>query len=125
MAVIARSRLAQLIIDDPSKQTVRRVAAYMVQTKRAKQVDLLIKDIERLAAKDGHVIAHVRSAHELSSTVTKQITKMVRDMEPNGTDSVEIDTEIDSSLLGGVVVNTPEQELDLSLRNRLNRLKAM
>lgn len=125
MAVIARSRLAQIIVDDPSSKTIRRVAAYMVQTKRAKQVDLLVRDIERIAAQKGHVIAHVQSAHELSASVIQQIHQMVRDMESTDITDVEIDSHIDGSLLGGVIINTPEQELDLSLRNRLNRLKAV
>lgn len=121
MATIARSRLAKLLLDDPSKKNIRRVCAYMIETKRSKEIELLIKDIEYLAAEQGHVVAHVTCAHKLTDALKKQITDIVVDGSKKT--KVEIDATIDPSLLGGVIIHTPGTELDLSLQSKINRLR--
>lgn len=128
MKQLSRRSLAQLLVSSYGEKDFSRrvlqVAAHMVETKRAKQIDLLVKDIEFEAQKQlGHTTAHIQSAHELTQAVRKQLIAYVKDV--NKSSSVELIESIDTSLLGGVVIATPEMEVDLSLHGKLKRLKAI
>ena len=42
-----------------------------------------------------------------------------------GAKTVELSERIDGDLLGGVIVRTPEAEMDASLKKKLTRLRAI
>ena len=102
---------------------LQQVAGYLVEHKRTNQVELLVRDIEAILARDHKVVlAEVISARELSTGLIKNIEQFVKTSE--GATQVEVNTSIDPSLLGGVIVRTPRAELDTTVRKQLNALKA-
>ena len=62
---------------------------------------------------------HVTSAYPLSS---EQQEKLAEKMAARLGRSVQIETEIDSSIIGGVIVKAGDMVIDGSLRARLNKL---
>ncbi len=62
---------------------------------------------------------HVVSAYKLSAAEEKQI---VSDLSDKYNTTVSIDTEIDESLVGGVVIKEGDKVIDLSIKARVDEL---
>ncbi len=62
---------------------------------------------------------HVTSAYKLSAKEVKQI---VSDLSDKYNTTVSIDTEIDDSLIGGVVIKEGDKVIDLSTKARVDEL---
>lgn len=62
---------------------------------------------------------HVLSAYKLSAEEEKQI---VSDLSDKYNTTVSIDTEIDESLVGGVVIKEGDKVVDLSIKARVDEL---
>lgn len=127
-AQLSRRQLAKVIVakmnDKASSATLpQSVAAFLVLHDMADQLDLLIKDI----AKELH---HAYKILEVEVTSAKPLTdnirRELRSVLTNQTEAtrVNLHERIDESLLGGLVAKTSEMELDLSIRSKLNKLKA-
>lgn len=81
----------------------------------------MIDGFRRLAARHrGHVTAEVTSASELSSGQAKALKAA---LEASIDQEVRIDSHIDPSLLGGLVVRVGSRMIDTSLRTKLNNLR--
>ena len=128
MQAISRRKLAAYVADQllsgaDKTALLTEVAAYLVEHKRANQVELLVRDVETILAADhGHVLAHVVSARELSAGLLGSIKQFVKIQE--NAQSVEVSTSIDPSIMGGVIIKTPTSALDASVRSKLTTLKA-
>jgi ATP synthase F1 delta subunit len=62
----------------------------------------------------------VTSATELDDSVVKQIGK---EIEEQTGEKVDLSTEVDDSILGGLVLQVGNMVLDASIRNRLEKLR--
>lgn len=118
---LTRKQLAAHLIEHPGQQSVSQVAAYLVDNGRSKEMELVVREVEAQLSDTGRTVAHVRSARKLSADQQRDVISMLK--ANSKTQSVEIINTVDPSLLGGVVVSTPEMEVDLSVRGRLERLK--
>lgn len=118
---LTRSQLAGYLVQNNSTSARNRVAAYLVESGRTKELDQIIRQVEVLLFKDGRAVTHTTSAHELNTELEKQITSLVK--QDKSINTVEIINTIDPSLLGGVIVRTPETEVDVSVRSQLNQLR--
>ena len=45
--------------------------------------------------------------------------------EKTGANNIELLSEIDESIIGGAIISTADYRLDISLKNRLNKLKGI
>lgn len=104
------------------KDVARKLAAYLVDTRRVRELDLIIRDIESALTDRGTLLADVTSARKLSSEATKEITKYLK--STTNADHVHLRESVDETVLGGVRIAVPGRELDATLRHRLNQLKA-
>ena len=118
---LTRSSIAQYLIDNPTDKAVQQVAAYLISSGRTKEAELVIREVENLLSGKGRIVARVASTEKLAVDLQKQIVVMLK--QQTNAQSVEIINNIYPSLLGGVVIRTPTREVDLTVRNRLNRLK--
>ncbi|MAL27197.1 MAG: F0F1 ATP synthase subunit delta [Croceicoccus sp.] len=71
------------------------------------------------AAQRGEVTANVTTAHPLNDTQLSALTQKLTARE--GRD-VKIRTEVDPSILGGLIVKIGSRQIDSSIRTRLNTL---
>ena len=128
MQTISRRRLATYISDElvrgaAVKPLLSQVASYLLEHKQTNQVELLVRDIEAILARDhGVVLAKVISARELSIGLIKNIEQFVASSED--AKQVEVSTSVDPSLLGGIIIRTPSAELDTTVRKQLNALRS-
>jgi F-type H+-transporting ATPase subunit delta len=71
------------------------------------------------AASRGEVTAQVTSAHPLTDTQIAQLAEKLKAREGK---AVKIRTTVDPDILGGLVVTIGSQQIDSSIRTRLNSL---
>jgi F-type H+-transporting ATPase subunit delta len=129
MQKVSRHRLAtyiakQLADGVSSEKLAKQMAAYLVENRMTKQVDLLLQDISGVLASDyGFVSAHVTSAHPLSSDLKAAIAEYIA--STGQAKKVELTENTDKDLIGGVVVQTPTAILDSSIRTQLRHLRSI
>lgn len=123
----SRTRLAKLVADQTLKKGVskrfdREVAAYLLSEGRTDELDSLLRDVQADWAAAGHVEVIARSAYPLTATVQADIRREVKKIHPQARQIV-INEVTDPDVVGGVRLNLPNQQLDLSIRSKLNRFK--
>ena len=107
----------------PRSELVRQMAAHLIESGRTDEVDLLVNDIKKqIEVQYGVTLANVASARPLSDQLRSHLKQLVKDK--TGAKSVRLNEEIDKSLLGGAVVDTPTMSIDLSVRGKLNKLRS-
>lgn len=87
---------------------------------RKDQLQPVIRAFGRLAADNrGETVAEVVTACALNDAQMKQLMKQLRARA--GRD-VAVDASIDPDILGGIIVKLGSQQIDASIRTKLNRL---
>jgi len=127
MPKLSRRRVAHeivaLLVAHPERQAelLKQTAAYLLHHKKANEAHLLLLDIaEELQKVQGVVTAEVRSAFGLTSASRDGIAAMLKKV--TGAQTVELSETVEPELIGGVVIRTPEFELDASVKRQLNQL---
>lgn len=119
---ISRRKLAQYTADGlvkgEAKKALGELAAFLVETRRTDELELLVRDIEQELADRGVVVADITTAHPLSESLKNDIKKMV------GGKTLQVRETIDESVLGGVRVDIPGKRFDGTIRRKLTALKA-
>lgn len=100
------------------------LAAYLLQEHRAGELDSLLRDVMQYRADEGIVEVVAVSAFPLSDSVRSDIETEVRKLYPQASEVI-ISHRLDDSIIGGVRLEFANQQLDLSIRNKLNQLKQL
>jgi F0F1-type ATP synthase delta subunit len=126
MAVrLSRRKLATFVTERllaGDKTAVMQLAAYLVETRRTRELPLVVRDIEAALAARGVVVADVATATPLGETAAKAIRKFIADQYDGG--MVQLRVAEDASLLGGAKIRLPGSELDTTIRRKLTTLRA-
>lgn len=106
-----------------AQKAVKELAALVLEYRLHSQVDEILADISQEYARvHGVVEAEARTAFPLSEELKDTLSERVK--ASTGAKKVILHEEIDTTLLGGVIVNAPDMELDLSLKTKLAKLRA-
>ncbi len=97
--------------------TLDELAAYLISADRDREADLVIRSIEDEFAAHGTVIARVVTAEPLTDTLRSKIAARI------GGKHVHLDEHIDSTVLGGVRIETPDQTFDGTIKRKLLTLR--
>lgn len=100
------------------------VAAYLLTERRTSELDSLMRDIMQYRADHGIVEAICVSAFALTAPVKSEIESQIRELYPAAS-KVIITEEHDPRVMGGVRIELANQQLDLSVRAKLNRFKQL
>ncbi len=121
---ISRRKIAAYVADEliSGHDAVRQLAAYLVDSGRIREAELIVRDVEAALADRGVLVADIASSRDLGSDTKKAITHYLQ--ESTGANDVHLRQEVDADLLGGVSINTPGHRFDTTLRHRLNQLTA-
>lgn len=102
-----------------SKKLAESIAAFLIDTRQTKETGAFLRDLESVRLReDGVLEVRVTSARPLTVASQEKI-KTLFDAK-----HIIIHEEQDPSILGGVKVRAHDQQLDTSVRTRLQRLKA-
>ena len=120
--ILAKAMADQLIAGASARHVARAIAGFLIEHKMTHQVEMLLGDIAyELKDRNYHLRATVTSAHELSASLQKEITRYLR--AHYDVKHIELTKQTDPSLIGGVVIQAPDAELDLSVKAKLRRLQ--
>lgn len=100
------------------------IAAYLLAERRTAEIESLIRDIMQYRADNGIVEVIAVSAHPLTAGTRKDIELQIRTVYPKAK-QVIITPQHDETVVGGVRLELANQQLDLSVRNKLNRFKQL
>jgi F0F1-type ATP synthase delta subunit len=120
--LLARHLGEQLLAGVSQKEVATSLAAYLVESRRTKEITLIIDDITAYLAENGVVVASVTSAFDLADS-TKQALKVLIE-QSTGAKKIELEETVDPSVLGGVKLALPGRELDATIARKLNQLRA-
>lgn len=123
MSAPSRQQLAEAILKLSSKVSEKKltetIAAYLVESRRTGELDAIMREVARLREKQDNVTeVTATSAFKLNDGARKAIKSLMAGKQ------LIINEVVDPELLGGVRLETSEELLDLTVRNRLNQLKA-
>lgn len=123
-ARLSRRKVAALLADEllAGQDATQKLAAYLIETKKTRELSLYVRDIEAAMADRGVLLADVASSFELAADTKHTITEYLKNT--TGAKDVRLRLEVDPSLLGGVRIETPDKRLDDTIRHRLNQLTA-
>ena len=100
------------------------LAAYLIQIRRTRDIELYLRDIELAVAKKfGIATAYVSSAKALSQKTRDLVKKLVK--SSSGVKDVEMVESEDPKLIGGIVIRTADAEFDGSIRTKLQKLRSI
>jgi F0F1-type ATP synthase delta subunit len=105
-----------------TKSFSREIAAYLLEEKRTSELDSLLRDVQLDWAKAGTVEVTATSAFPLSPAVEQDIRKQVEKLYPTAK-KVIISPVHDPNVIGGIRLNLPGKQLDLSIETKLNKFK--
>ena len=111
----------QLTTGTDSKKVVLQLAAYLVDTRRTKELSLIIRDIQFYLSEAGSVSGVITTATTLTAETKKAVEKYIK--QQTGATTVALDSFIDPSVIGGVKVSIPGRELDATVSRNLTTLK--
>lgn len=114
--------LAKLSNRLPAKKFSAEVASYLLDENRTGELDSLARDLVSYRAGQGVVEVTAVSAHQLNATALKEVRQKVTRIYPQAR-QVIINQRVDEEQLGGVRLELPERQLDLSIRAKLNQFK--
>ncbi len=128
---LSRSRLAQLLAKRYAQAGAdvdrlnQEVAAYMLTEKRVGELDSLLRDMEQYRAdQEGVIEAKAISAFPLTEAVRSDIRQQLAAAFPKAK-KIIISEQIDERVVGGVRLELANQQLDLTVRGKLNLFKEL
>jgi len=121
---VSRRKLAKYCGDQiiADSEFISKLAAYLIESGRVHELDLVVRDIEEYLTDRGLVVADVASAKSLSEDTRKAIKKFLG--ASYDAKQVELRESIDEALIGGVKIDTPDSQYDGTVRRKLNNIKA-
>ena len=119
---ISRRKLAQHVVAQTQSgvalsTVLRELAGYLVDANRVRELTLVVRAIEDAYAEHGIVFAKVTTASALTTALRKDIEQMI------GANHVSIESVVDPTIVGGVLVETPGHVLDATLQRKLLALR--
>lgn len=125
MAKVSRSQIVSVLAEKlGQKNLASEVAAYLLDENRTGDLDSLARDLVAYRAQGGTVEITAVSAHQLSPTVEADIKSQVKTLYPAAKEII-INYRQDASQIGGVRLEFPDKQLDLTVRNKLNLFKTL
>jgi F0F1-type ATP synthase delta subunit len=129
MSKTPRTRIAGAIADVTLKKGVskaysREVAAYLLSEGRADELDSVLRDVQADWAERGYLEVLASSAFPLSAAVQADITRSVKQLHPEARQIIITEVH-DDSVIGGVRLSLPNEQLDLTVQAKLNKFKQL
>lgn len=126
----SRTKLAKEIVSrmdkgESAEKISNEVAALLITLGKTSELSSLLRDcMELRAEKDGIVEVSCVTARPLDKSLEQYIEKTARS-EYKNVSKVIIHNRVDPDVIGGVSISLGSASLDLTIRARLNKLKAL
>lgn len=105
------------------KEVVKLLAQEIISQKWASEIDIIVKEIgKQMLVKKSILNAEIITARELSDSIKKEITSLLKKI--TSAETVSLNSVIDPSIIGGFKAITPVIEINGSIKEKINKLKA-
>lgn len=121
---IAGAIAAKTLKSGVSRRLSQEIAAYLLSERRVGDLDSILRDVQNDWAAAGYVEVTAASAHPLTDAIKADITRQVKSLYPDAR-QVIITEVADPEVIGGVRLNLPNQQLDLTIEAKLNKFKQL
>lgn len=118
---VAEHIAERLIAGESQQKLLEQLAAYLIESRRTKELNLMVRDIQYYLADKGYVSGTVTSAFELSKATEDAIKAFAK--SETGASHIQLDAVVDPSVLGGVRLSLPGKELDTTISRKITLLK--
>ena len=118
---VAEHIAERLIAGESQQKLLEQLAAYLIESRRTKELSLMVRDIQYYLADKGYVSGTVTSAFELSKATEDAIKAFAK--SETGASHIQLDAVVDPSVLGGVRLSLPGKELDTTISRKITLLK--
>lgn len=123
---LSRRVLADFVVSayqrgDEMKPVVMQLAAHLVETRRTKELTMIVRDVEYALADVGVVSGVVTSAFDLEAQAKEAISDYITSVTKAKTVSLAYQT--DAGVIGGYSVALPGKELNHTVSHQLTQLK--
>lgn len=100
------------------QEMIIKVSAWLIATGRSRQVSYMAKDIAKALSDKGYTLVTITTARPLQESTKTVINKYLSDKfgHDNKFEVIEL---IDPKVVGGVLIDTPNGILDLTIKNKL------
>lgn len=125
-AKISRRKLAEYVAGElTAKKTDvwKRLAAYLVDTRRTREAELIVRDVAAVLETKGIVLVEAVSATALSKEIKRHITALLA--QQVDAKEVHIAQTVDPAVIGGVRLVTPTALYDTTIQQNINALRAL
>lgn len=121
---ISRRKIAAHLADEliAGRDVVQKLAAYLIETKRIRELSLFVRDIESALSDRGVLLADIASSFQLTTDIQHTIVDYLK--KHSKARNVHLRLHVEPELLGGIRIETPDKRLDNTLRQRINQLTA-
>ncbi|MFZ2494154.1 MAG: F0F1 ATP synthase subunit delta [Candidatus Saccharimonadales bacterium] len=119
--VLARSIASKLIDGADAQVLIPQLAAYIVDQKLVNHVEEIIQDIAYEISRRGVLDITVTTARPLTDDLRRLVKEFVSQQQQ--VDTIEFTETVDESIVGGIVIETPDKRFDASVASRIKQLK--
>ena len=100
---------------------IPQLAAYIVDQKLVNHVEEIIQDIAYEISRRGVLDITVTTARPLTDDLRRLVKEFVSQQQQ--VDTIEFTETVDESIVGGIVIETPDKRFDASVASRIKQLK--
>jgi F0F1-type ATP synthase delta subunit len=125
----SRTQLAQVIaqrtmeVQDLSL-LAQEVAAFLLENNQVNELESLMRDVLAYRQAHGILEANVATAHDLNIDVQKEVAALLKEHYPQAKQVIVRQTH-DDSIVGGLKVDLANEQLDMSVRAKLDTFKRL
>lgn len=94
-------------------EVLKQVAAYLLEARRTREVELVIRAIEGTLAERSIVVGTVTTARPLDTTLRESVKALI------AAKSVYLREVVNPAVLGGVLVETPGKKFDATIQRKI------
>lgn len=118
---LSRFYADKLVDGEKPKKLAMQLAAFLVESKRVKELQLIIDDIEYQLSLRGVVVANVTSAHELDLRTKNAIVGLIK--QTCAAETIHLNEKVESDLVCGLKLEFAGSKLDTTIGRKLSTLK--
>jgi F0F1-type ATP synthase delta subunit len=115
---------ARTLKESDTHKLAHEIAAYLLVEDRVDELDSIMRDVIEYRAEHGYVEATAVTTHALTTDVKRDIMAVMEQEYP-AAKSIIISERLDGDVVGGVRVDLPHEQLDLTLRSKLARFRRL
>ena len=122
--ILAEAIAVRTLQIEDTNVLAREIAAYLLAERRTSELESILRDILQYRQDHGVLDANVVTAHETQAEVLSDIKRLLQAAYPNAK-SIRLNQIQDPSVIGGLKLDMPNQQLDMTVQARLSKFKSL